>query len=95
MSNRHLIDRRRFLRDTGSVLLATGGATAPLIALPSAAIAATSGDIPIGIMVPLTGGGAPYGLNMLKAVQLTTDAINKAGGPMGRPIKLYSEDSQT
>ncbi|MDE2572354.1 MAG: ABC transporter substrate-binding protein, partial [bacterium] len=88
------IDRRSFLKETGAALVAAGG-IAPLILAPGSGALAAGAEIPLGVMVPLTGGGAPYGPNMLKAIELTASAINKAGGPMGRPIKLYSEDSQT
>ncbi len=70
------------------------GAAAPAAA-PSAAAATGGGEIAIGAVVPLTGGGSLYGPNMLKAFDLTIQDINKAGGPLGRQLKLYSVDDQT
>lgn len=59
------------------------------------ALAAGAGPIPVGALLPLTGGGSPYGPNMLKALQLTAAEINKAGGPLGRKIVLHANDGQT
>lgn len=91
MSQPSSINRRTFVHVSGAAL----GAGALGGALLDASPAWGAEDIPIGVLVPLTGGGSPYGPNMLKAIQMTTDAINKAGGPLGRHIKLYVEDSQT
>ncbi|HVA36545.1 MAG TPA: ABC transporter substrate-binding protein [Candidatus Dormibacteraeota bacterium] len=90
---RHPIDRRRFLIDAGATAVAAG-LVSPAMLRPAIARAAGA-EIPVGVMVPLTGGGSPYGPNMLKAVQLTADAINRAGGPLGRKIALYTGDTQT
>ena len=79
----HGVTRKHFIFGAGTLA----------IGLP--AMAAGGPDIPVGVMVPLTGGGAPYGPKMLKAIEITVDAINKAGGPMGRRLKIFSEDSQT
>lgn len=56
---------------------------------------AKGGEIPIGIIVPLTGGGAQFGPQMEKALRLAVDEINKAAPPMGKTFKLYVEDGET
>ncbi|MFZ5824147.1 MAG: ABC transporter substrate-binding protein [Bacillota bacterium] len=55
----------------------------------------TGEDIKLGGLIPLTGGGSPYGKGEQKAIELTVDEINKAGGVMGRKLVVYVEDSQT
>ncbi len=52
-------------------------------------------DIPIGVVTPLTGGGAQFGPDMAKAMQLAADEVNKIAPPMGRKFRLYVEDGET
>ena len=86
------LNRRTFLGHGAAVTALAG--VGPLAGL-SRAWAAGGEPIPVGALVPLTGGGSPYGPNMLKALQLTIEDINGAGGPLGRNIVLYANDSQT
>ena len=51
-----------------------------------------SGDITIGVLVPLSGSEAYYGKDMLQSYQLACDEINAAGGVLGRNLKLYEAD---
>jgi ABC-type branched-subunit amino acid transport system substrate-binding protein len=51
--------------------------------------------IPIGALLPLTGAGSLYGPNMQQALELGVEDINKAGGPLGRPIHLVTIDDET
>ncbi len=51
--------------------------------------------IRIGTLTPLTGAGGSYGPAMVKAVRAVADAVNAAGGVMGRQIQLVSEDDET
>lgn len=53
------------------------------------------GDIAIGALIPLTGGGAEFGPRMQQAIQIAVDQVNQAGGVNGRKLKLYVEDGQT
>lgn len=48
--------------------------------------------IPIGAVNPLTGGGSAWGPGMAKGIELAADEINAAGGPLGRPLRVYYED---
>jgi branched-chain amino acid transport system substrate-binding protein len=86
MSERGRMDRRQFL------VTAASGA---LIVTGFPAIARAQDAIRIGTLMPLTGGGGVYGPDMQRAVVLEAEAINKAGGVLGRPIQLFNEDSQT
>lgn len=55
-----------------------------------------SEPIRIGVLAPLTGGGGPYGSNIVKASKLAADEINKAGGILGgRMIEIFAEDDET
>ncbi|MDR3467861.1 MAG: ABC transporter substrate-binding protein [Xanthobacteraceae bacterium] len=52
--------------------------------------------IRIGVLAPLTGGGGPYGADIVKASKLAADQINAAGGVLGgRTIELFVEDDET
>jgi branched-chain amino acid transport system substrate-binding protein len=75
-------------------LLLGGLASLPL--LSRASYAETKGPIRIGVLAPLTGGGGPYGADIVKASQLAVDQINTAGGVLGgRTIQLFVEDDET
>ena len=64
--------------------------------VPKFAKAAT--EIPIGVVVGLTGAGADYGRDALRAFQLVVDRVNRSGGIRslgGATIKLLVADHQT
>jgi branched-chain amino acid transport system substrate-binding protein len=69
-----------------------GGLALPAIA-PSLARAAE--PIPIATLTPLTGAGGAYGPGMAKVAKALVDEINAAGGVLGRPLALFSEDDET
>lgn len=54
-----------------------------------------SGDIVVGEFASLTGKEAAFGQSSHKGTQLAVDEINKAGGVLGRQIKLITEDTQS
>jgi neutral amino acid transport system substrate-binding protein len=58
-------------------------------------VAWSADDIPIGVLMPLTGAGGIEGPLMLKAARAAADEVNAAGGPLGRKLRLISEDDQT
>jgi branched-chain amino acid transport system substrate-binding protein len=87
MSTKHMTASRR-------TLLAGAGATAVTMAMP-AILRAQSDPIRIGALNPLTGAGGSYGPSMRKAIELGVEAINGAGGLLGRTVELYGEDTQT
>jgi len=51
-----------------------------------------TGDITIGVLVPLSGSEAYYGNDMLQSYKLACDEINAAGGVLGRKLALYEAD---
>jgi branched-chain amino acid transport system substrate-binding protein len=79
--------------------LAIGRRTALLsgvaaIAAPSLLRAQTD-PIKIATLTPLTGAGGLYGPTMAKAAAAVVEAVNAAGGVLGRKVALVSEDDQT
>ena len=80
--------------DRRTVLKASGLAAIPFV--PSLAKAAT--EIPIGVVVGLTGAAADYGRDALRAFQLVVDRVNQAGGIKslgGAQVKLLIADHQS
>ncbi len=72
-----------------------GGLTFALAA-PYVSSAHAADPIRIGVLAPLTGGGGPYGPNIVKASKLAADEINKSGGILsGRMIEIFAEDDET
>ncbi|HEY0569976.1 MAG TPA: ABC transporter substrate-binding protein [Enterovirga sp.] len=66
-------------------------------ALSPFVVRAQSGEpIRFGVLAPLTGGGGPYGEDIVKASRLAADEINRSGGILGgRRIELFVEDDET
>jgi len=48
--------------------------------------------IKVGVLLPLSGGNADAGANMLDAAKLAADDLNAAGGVLGRHIEIVSGD---
>jgi branched-chain amino acid transport system substrate-binding protein len=79
------ISRRSLVAGIGALPFAT-----------SLAQAQSSDPIRIGVLAPLTGGGGPYGADIVKASKLAADQINSAGGVLGgRKLELFVEDDET
>ena len=76
--------RRTLLGSIGGAMLA-----------PGAVWAQSSGPIKLGALVPLSGSGGAFGGSILASQQVVIDEVNAAGGLMGRPLALISEDDQT
>ncbi len=81
------LDRRQLLQGSA--------ATAGLLSLPAGAWAQDAGDIPVGILMPFTGAGGPFGQEMLSAAKVAVEEINAAGGPLGRKIRIIEENDET
>lgn len=77
-------------RDFAAGLVA--GLAAPTIISSARAQAAT---IKIGMCTPVTGPAAESGGYAIKGAKLALDAINKAGGILGKQAELIVEDDQT
>lgn len=76
----------------------TRGARAALLfaALGFAASAARAAEpIRIGEIEPLTGKEAAFGQSSHRGIQLAIAEINAAGGVLGRPLQLVTEDNQS
>lgn len=82
------MSRRTFVTTTvaGAVALGAPGLVAR---------AGAQEPIRIGVLTPLTGGGAVYGTMMQRTYQALAEEINKAGGIAGRTLQLFNEDAQT
>lgn len=73
-----------------------GLAAAPFAPYLALALAQTAEPIRIGVLAPLTGGGGPYGPDIVKAAKIAADQINGAGGVLGgRRFELFVEDDET
>ncbi len=68
------------------------GMAAPYLMGSAKAQAAT---IKIGMCAPVTGPAAESGGYAIKGAKLALDAVNKAGGVLGRQLELIVEDDQT
>lgn len=55
----------------------------------------SSGTIDIGAIVPLTGGNSVYGTGMSAAIKMAVQDVNKAGGVLGKDLKVYVQDDQS
>jgi len=51
-------------------------------------------NIKIGVLGPLSGGGAAYGIHQEKGVKLAAKQINQKGGIHGREIEIISVDNE-
>jgi branched-chain amino acid transport system substrate-binding protein len=81
-----MITRRTMLKTTAGLVVA---AATPL------RLMAQGAPIKLGTLTPLTGAGGNYGPSMRKAMTWVADQVNAAGGVLGRPVQLASEDDQT
>ena len=64
------------------------------LAVSGATLAFAAEPIYIGVSGPYTGGSAPMGVSMRDGVRLAAEEINKAGGVLGRQIKLIERDDE-
>jgi ABC-type branched-chain amino acid transport systems, periplasmic component len=71
-----------------SVMLAAVGV------LAAGAAVAQQPPIKIGVLYPLTGGGAVYGVPALAGHQLAIEELNAKGGILGRKIESIERDDK-
>ncbi len=64
------------------------------LALYSCNKSGTSNEIVIGQFASLTGSKATFGISSDNGVKLAVEDVNKAGGLLGKQIKLVTEDNQ-
>jgi ABC-type branched-subunit amino acid transport system substrate-binding protein len=72
-----------------------GAAALTVTSLAPAFVRAQGAPIKLGTLTPLTGAGGNYGPSMRKAMEWVAGEVNAAGGVLGRPLQLVSEDDQT
>ncbi|NGX95322.1 MAG: amino acid ABC transporter substrate-binding protein, partial [Candidatus Afipia apatlaquensis] len=80
------LTRREFSVGVGAVL------AAPAVIKSAGAQGAT---IKIGMVLPVTGSAAEQGKFALNGAKLALEAVNKAGGVLGKQVELITEDDQT
>ena len=56
---------------------------------------AQAGTIKIGMVLPVTGPAAEAGRYALFGAKIALEAVNKAGGVLGKPLEIVTEDDQT
>jgi len=93
------VTRRELLKRGG--VAGAGLLLSPLLASCGGDDGAASGDggseepIKIGVLADLTGPFTTYGTSLNRCATLAVQEINDAGGIMGRPIEMITEDIQT
>ncbi|MGY2048396.1 ABC transporter substrate-binding protein [Methylobacterium sp. JK268] len=83
--------RRVFL---GGAASAAMGAAAPGV-IRSAWAQGAGSTTRIGMVLPVTGPGADAGRFALNGAKIALEAVNKAGGVLGKPLEIVTEDDQT
>ncbi|MGE0210788.1 MAG: ABC transporter substrate-binding protein [Parvibaculaceae bacterium] len=68
---------------------------ASMLAMMAAAHPAAAEDVNLGFMVGYTGDMGPWAPALDNAAKLAVEEINAAGGVLGNPIKLWSEDNES
>ena len=81
-----MITRRHFAAGLGA------GIAAPALMRSALAQGAT---VKLGMVVPITGPAAPSGAFALTGARIALERVNKAGGVLGKPLELVTEDDQT
>jgi branched-chain amino acid transport system substrate-binding protein len=56
---------------------------------------AQGATVKIGMVLPVTGSAAEQGKFALNGAKLALEAVNKAGGILGKQVELITEDDQT
>ncbi|MGI3900200.1 MAG: ABC transporter substrate-binding protein [Janthinobacterium lividum] len=82
--------RRAILRGIGMSVAGIEG-----LAPWRSAFASGDATVRVGMVLPVTGPGADAGRFALGGAKLALDAVNKAGGVLGKPMELVTEDDQT
>jgi branched-chain amino acid transport system substrate-binding protein len=62
---------------------------------PDGEAGSSADTIVIGEYASLTGKEAAFGRSSHRGTEIAIDAINKAGGLLGKPVKLITEDTQS
>src|ERR1700741_4630715 len=78
---------------TPSRLLPLLASAALALSLPGGLSAAD--PVKVGEFACLTGKDATFGQSQHKGIQLALEELNAAGGVLGRPIEMITEDNQS
>ncbi|WP_018000652.1 ABC transporter substrate-binding protein [Paracoccus sp. N5] len=70
------------------------GALALGVAVLGTAAVAEDGPIKIGVILPMSGGGAYVGEGINAGVEMAVKEVNDAGGVLGRPFQILLRDEQ-
>jgi len=65
---------------------------AALLVGPAASVAAQAATIKVGVPVPLSGGSAEAGKDILRGAQLAVEQQNAKGGVLGRKVEIVEAD---
>jgi branched-chain amino acid transport system substrate-binding protein len=80
------------MRTSASILFVAAMLALTLPALTVTTAGAQTGPVKIGVPVPLSGGSAEAGLDILRAAQLAARQANANGGVLGRHVEIVSAD---
>ncbi|HYW55365.1 MAG TPA: ABC transporter substrate-binding protein [Polaromonas sp.] len=94
MSIRIKFQRVSSARPTIKSLLAAALFTGATAVWAQGAAVPASNPLRIGVIGPLTGASADFGVPMFNGVQQAVDEINAVGGYLGRKIELVKKDDQ-
>ncbi|MEQ9643016.1 MAG: ABC transporter substrate-binding protein [Alphaproteobacteria bacterium] len=67
---------------------------ATALAALSWSAAATAADVKIGVLYPITGGGAVYGVPAMEGNRMAVEEVNAAGGILGNKVVIVERDSK-
>lgn len=81
-------------KTNNALLWAIGGVLILLGVVYFSITGAPSTTIKIGVLTPLTGDAAGYGIAIQRAYDLAVAQVNAAGGVGGKPLELVYEDSK-
>ena len=82
-------------RTTVSIMILVFGLVAlAVLVMPDASQAGAAKEFKIGVMAPMTGDLARWGLDHLHATELAVEEINAKGGVLGAKVVVVGEDDQ-
>lgn len=70
------------------------GLAAALLAVSALTASNAMADVKIGVLMPLSGKGASYGLQQQVAIQMAVDEIAKTGGVKGEKLQFVTYDTR-
>ncbi len=79
---------------SGTVLAIGVIAIAFLMAVPTTVQAGAAKQFKIGVMGPMTGDQARWGLDLLHTVEIAAEELNAKGGLLGAKVVVVGEDDQ-